>query len=240
MPPTVSIIIPMYRDEVTISKTLEALADFFYTHRWDAELIVVNDGGSDRGVAIVEDKMRLHPFIRLINRAVNRGKGFSVREGIASATGQYIFFTDADLPYGTEPLIPMLERLQTQEVDVIIANRDLAPSLEKTKAIRQLTHFVYSHFVRLFIPIHFSDTLAGLKAFTGNVAKKIIPKLTIDRFSFDVELLLAAKRSGFRSEEMPVSLKNIGTSNLHIRRDAPKMVSEIFQIWMQDRKGRYQ
>lgn len=239
MEPMASIVIPMYRDRATIGTTLDALAVFFGTAGWNAEVIVVNDGGTDGGVEIVKEKMKLHAHLRLIDRAVNRGKGFTVREGMTAATGKHIFFTDADLPYGTEPIVKMLALLQNGTADMVLANRNIAETAKKPSWARQITHVVYSYFVRSLIPINFSDTLAGLKGITKDAARIIIPKLTIDRFSFDVELLLAAKRAGLKIQEVPVSLKNVGASNLRIRRDAPEMMWEIVQIWLKDKKGQY-
>ncbi|OGH70084.1 MAG: hypothetical protein A2754_00680 [Candidatus Magasanikbacteria bacterium RIFCSPHIGHO2_01_FULL_47_8] len=239
MEPLASIVIPMFRDRATIGATLDALALFLGTTGWSAEVIIVNDGGTDGGVEIVKEKMKQRAFLKLIDRAVNRGKGFTVREGIAAARGNFIFFTDADLPYGTEPILKMLELLRNGAADVVLANRNIAETAKKPSWARQITHVIYSYFVRSLIPITFSDTLAGLKALTKSAAQRIIPKLTIDRFSFDVELLLAAKRAGFRIQEVPVSLKNVGTSNLRIRRDAPEMIREIVQIFLKDKKGQY-
>ena len=237
-----SIVVPMYHDQAKIGSTIESLADLIKINSWEAELIIINDGGSDVGVAIVEEKMKKIPFLRLITRSKNRGKGYTVREGITAATGDYIFFTDADLPYLTEPIKKMLNVMKSGEADMVLVNRDLPPKIDHEQPAwpRLITHAIYSHFVRFFIPFNFSDTLAGLKGMRREVAYRGLPKLTIDRFSFDVELLLAAQIAGFKIKELPASLKNVGKSNLNIRRDAPKMIKEILQIWWQHKKKRYQ
>ncbi len=241
MPPLVSIVIPMYRDRAKIGDTVELLANFVQASGWYTELIVVNDGGTDGGVAIVEEKMKKFPFLKLITRPQNRGKGYTVREGMTAATGDYVFFTDADLPYLTDPIKKMLEMMRSGGADFVLANRDLSGKVDQEQPgwPRQITHIIYSHFVRFFIPIPFSDTLAGLKGMRREVARVVLPKLTIDRFSFDVEMLLVAQLAGFKIKELPVSLKNVGRSNLNIRHDAPKMIREILQIWRQYKKGCY-
>lgn len=241
MLPLLSIVVPMYHDRSKIGDTIESLANFFQTNSFKAELIVVNDGGTDGGVAVVEKKMKKFSFLKLINRSQNRGKGFSVREGMVAATGEFIFFTDADLPYLTEPIKKMLTIMMNKNADFVLANRDIFQSINCKQSCwpRQITHLIYSHFVRLFLPIPFSDTLAGLKGMNRKVITAIIPRLTIDRFSFDVELLLIATKLGYRVRELPVSLQNVGRSNLSIRRDAPIMASEIIQIWRQLRRGYY-
>ena len=240
MLPSVSIVIPIYRDKEKIGSTIDLLADFMAKQGWNAELIIVNDGGTDGGVRIVEEKKNLHPFIKLINRTINKGKGYTVREGLATAKGDFLFFTDADLPYLTKPIATMFKLLNTGKTDLVLASRDQSDEqVTKPNWPRQITHVFYSHFVRFFIPIPFSDTLAGLKGMRQEVARVILPELTVDRFSFDVELILATQIAGFKITELPVSLKNVGKSNLNIRRDAPKMIEEIWHIWRNYKKGHY-
>lgn len=207
----------------------------------EAEIIIINDGGQDHGVAIVREKMQKYPMIKLIDRNTNRGKGFSVREGLHAATGDLIFYTDADLPYLTEPIKKMLNYLKRGEADLVLANRDLsADTQERPSVARQITHIIYSLFVRTLTPIPFTDTLAGLKGMNKKTVRAVIPKLTIDRFSFDVELLLLAQKAGCRIKEIPVSLQNVGASNLSIRKDAPSMIREVIKISWQNRRGHYE
>ena len=105
--------------------------------------------------------------------------------------------------------------------------------------LRKVTHFVYSHFVRWLFPFSFTDPLAGLKGMRRAVTEAVLPFLTIDRFSFDVELFLVATNFGFRITEVPVALKSTGKSNLAVRSDAPKMIEEIIKIWWKDKRGHY-
>lgn len=236
----VSIVIPIFRDRHKIGSTLDALADFFERERLTGEIIIVNDGGNDGGAEIVLQKQRRTPSISFISRSANRGKGFTVREGLRRARGRIIFFTDADLPYGTAPIRQMFDLLSAGGADVALANRDLEARQDEQPAWpRLLTHALYSKFVRTLIPIPFTDTLAGLKGMNRKTLDDILPKLTIDRFSFDVELLLIAHKRGYKIKQLPVSLKNVGPSNLKIRRDAPEMIREIIQIWRQLRRGQY-
>ena len=221
---------------------MEALADFLNAEKFgESELIVVNDGGTDNGAQIVREKMKKWPFIKLIDRKENRGKGFAVRQGLKAAAGDFIFYTDADLPYLTAPIKKMLGMLKNSEADLVLVNRDMSAddNYAKPSRLRQITHVVYSFLVRFLIAIPFSDTLAGLKGMNTEAARRILPKLTIDRFSFDVELLLVAKKMGLKIKELPVSLKNVGKSNLKITKDGPQMFAEVIKIWARDKKGKY-
>lgn len=238
----ISVVIPVYNDRAKIGDTLETLVNFFNTKNISTEIIVVHDCGHDNTVEVVKEKMKKYPSIQLIDRGVNMGKGYTIREGLQKANGDFVFYTDADLPYLTEPILEMLTLLKSGKADLVLANRDLSTARGEKKPgwPRQITHVIYSLLVRFLIPIPFSDTLAGLKGMRADVARAIAPRLTIDRFSFDVELLLIAKKAGFKIKEMPVSLKNVGKSNLKIGKDAPQMFGDVVRIWLNYKKGRYE
>lgn len=236
----ISIIVPIYRDAKTIGGTIAEILRFFETEKISGELIVVNDGGTDGGVAVVEAAMRDHPEVALINRGYNKGKGYTVRDGIAAATGDFIFYTDADLPFALPLVGVMLGVMRSGLADLVIVNRNLSGAMGNKRAplLRRIAHRVYSLFVRALL-FNFSDTLAGLKGMTRAAALRIVPHLTIDRFSFDVELLLVATRLGLKIKEIPAVLKNAGVSNLSVAVDSPQMVKDVLRIIIRDKLGYY-
>jgi len=237
----ISIVVPTYNDNTVIGTTIETLVDFLNRENIKGEIIIVNDGGREETVRAIKEKIEKYPEIKLIARKVNKGKGYTVREGLEQAQGDFIFYTDADLPYLTKPIKTIFEMLQRSEADLVLANRDFATDGDNKKPAwpRLITHRIYSLFVRLLLPLEFSDTLAGLKGMNKKLLSKIISKLTIDKWSFDVEILLVAKKAGFKIKEMPVSLKNVGKTNLNIKRDAPQMIKEVLQVWKKNRQGHY-
>lgn len=236
----ISIVIPIHDDANTIGKTIDNILHFFDREGLAGEIVIVNDGGRENGVQAVKEKMKDADRIKLADRKENRGKGFSVREGIKLSIGKIIFYTDADLPYGTEYIKQMYKKLNNGECDFILANRSLAGDggMRKATFIRKLTHMIYAVFVGALI-IKFSDTQAGLKGMTKITAEAIVPYLTIDKFAFDVELILLAKKNGFRIQEMPVILQKSGKSNLSIIFDSPQMIKDVLKIVWRNRLGFY-
>lgn len=236
----ISIIIPIYNDAANIGGTIDVIINFFHTENLDGELIIVNDGGKEDGVQIVNEKMAKNDAIILIDRKVNKGKGYTVKEGIGKSSGKIVFYTDADLPYGTEYIKQMYKQLINGEADLILANRNLSGkgSMEKMPLVRKLTHVVYSIFVGTMV-FKYSDTLAGLKGMTQEVAKIVIPLLTIDKFSFDVEFILLTEKMGLRISDMPVILQKSGKSNLSIIFDSPQMIKDVLKIAWRNRLGLY-
>jgi len=236
----ISIIIPIYNDAPTIGKTIDELFRFFDVENLDGELIIVNDGGEEYGVRLVREKMKFIDSIKLIDRKKNRGKGYTVKEGVSKSSGKIIFYTDADLPYGTESIKQMYKRLINNESDLVLANRNLSgkDGMKQATLARKLTHVVYSIFVGSLV-FDYSDTLAGLKGMTREVAEAVFPHLTIDRFSFDVEFILLAKKIGFKISELPVTLQQFGKSSLNIILDSPQMIKDVLKIAWRNRLGLY-
>lgn len=236
----ISIIIPIFKDAATIGNTIDAVLHFFDRENLDGELVIVNDGGEDEAESIVQEKIKNTDKIHFINRKENKGKGFSVREGIAVSSGNIIFYTDADLPYGTAYIKQMYKKLSNQEYDFILANRNLSigDEIKKVPLARKITHLIFSIFVGALV-VKFSDTQAGLKGMTRKVAEIVVPHLIIDRFAFDVEFILLAKKNGFKIGELPVVLQGSGKSNLKIIFDSPQMIKDVLKIAWKNRSGFY-
>ncbi len=95
--PQLSIVIPAYNESARIEKTLERVMSCVAEQGWDAEVVVVDDGSKDDTAAIVQRSMSVHPRLHLVKNPGNRGKGYSVRNGLLQAAGDIVMFTDADL-----------------------------------------------------------------------------------------------------------------------------------------------
>src|SRR5215467_16158300 len=95
--PRYSIVIPAYNEAHRLGSTLERVLDYVTSQHWDAEVIVVNDGSRDRTAELVREAAELWTCLRIIENPGNRGKGYSVRNGMLNATGELLLFSDADL-----------------------------------------------------------------------------------------------------------------------------------------------
>src|SRR5271154_3048834 len=94
---TLSIIIPAYNESARIGRALKQVLACVHERNWPAEVIVVNDGSRDDTAEIVKKIAAKDPIVRMIENPVNRGKGYSVRNGMLHAAGEVMMFTDADL-----------------------------------------------------------------------------------------------------------------------------------------------
>lgn len=229
-PPHLSLVIPAYNEVGRIGATIQQVCAYLDQQQYAWELIVVIDGGSrDAGheARTAADGRR---NVRVIDNEVNHGKGFSVRQGFAAATGQHLVFIDADLSLPIEGLEPMLARFAG--ADVVIASRRApgARVLGSQPALRNLMGRVFNGVVQLIALPGLADTQCGFKGFRAAAARTIFPEQTIDRFGFDVELLYLARKHGYRIDELPVVCTYHDRSSVNRVGDVLRMIGDLFLV----------
>src|ERR1700749_1247828 len=120
--PQLSIVIPAYNESARIEHALDRVLSCVAEQSWDAEVLVVDDGSKDNTAAIVQRWMADHPRLHLIQNPGNRGKGYSVRNGLLQAAGEIVMFTDADLSAPMEEAERLMEAIDAG-ADVAIGSR---------------------------------------------------------------------------------------------------------------------
>jgi dolichyl-phosphate beta-glucosyltransferase len=235
-----SIIIPAYNEEKRLGKTLDKIQDFLKSQFLSAEVIVVDDGSRDATAGLVRERQGTWPELKLIENGQNRGKGFSVREGILAAQGKRILFSDADLSTAIEEYEKLADYL-IDGTQVVIASRDVEGSRVQVHQAwyRETMGKIFNKIIRLITRLPFQDTQCGFKLFTREAAHKIFPKLRITHYAFDVETLWIAKKYGFKTEEVPVRWVNDPASRVDPIRDASRMLWDVLKIRWNDFRGRY-
>ncbi|HEY8671692.1 MAG TPA: glycosyltransferase, partial [Terriglobales bacterium] len=119
--PKYSIIIPAYNEAARLGATLDRVLAYVSSQAWDAEIIVVNDGSRDHTADLVREYSQKHPELQLLENPGNRGKGYSVRNGMMQARGAILIFSDADLSSPIEEATKLLAALQ-QGADIAIGS----------------------------------------------------------------------------------------------------------------------
>jgi len=123
--PQLSIVIPAYNEGARIERTLDRVLSCVEKQGWDAEVLVVDDGSTDSTPGIVQRWMEVHPRLHLVKNEGNRGKGYSVRNGLLQAAGDVVMFTDADLSAPMEEAELLLAAI-ADGADVAIGSRSTA------------------------------------------------------------------------------------------------------------------
>ncbi len=240
MPPAYSIVIPAYNESERLPATLDRVLVHIQERGWNAEILVVDDGSSDDTVAIVLSYAQKHPRLRLVKNPGNRGKGYSVRNGMLHATGEVLLFSDADL---SSPIVETdkLFAALAEGADVAIGSRWLRAELQTQRQPlhRQLFGRIFNLALRLILGLRFHDTQCGFKAFTRPAAQAIFPLQQIERWGFDPEILFLARKFGFKVAEVPVKWAHSEGTRLHPLRDGIRMFFELLKIRWYSISGKY-
>lgn len=236
-----SIVIPAYNEEGRIGNTLSEIISYLKTKDYRSEIIVVNDGSTDSTIPIVKKESEKKDYeIKITENAVCRGKGYSVQKGVMETSGEYVLLTDADLSTPINEIEKLMYWLE-KDYDVAIGSRGLKDSQVEIHQtfIREYMGKIFNKIMSLLVFTGFKDTQCGFKCFKRDVVNSIFKKQTIRGFAFDVEILLIAKRQGFRIKEVPVRWLNSPHSRVHIVRDSVLMLYDVFRIRIYDSMKRY-
>jgi glycosyltransferase involved in cell wall biosynthesis len=237
---TLSIIIPAYNESGRLRPTLDELLRHSREHNWDVEILVVDDGSRDDTAQIARDYGKSHPQILLVENPGNRGKGFSVRNGMLHARGDICLFTDADLSSPMTEAHKLFDAVAAG-ADIAIGSRWLRAELqtERQPLYRQLFGRIFNLVLRVVLGLNFADTQCGFKAFRRDAAQRIFPLQKIERWGFDPEILFLARRAGFVVKEVPVVWAHSEGTRLHPFRDGFRMFVEVLRIRWNSISGAY-
>ena len=236
-----SIVIPAYNEERRLPRTLDSIFAYLQARPYRTEILVVDDGSSDRTREIVNSLQAKYPRMRLVANDRNRGKGFSVRHGMLDARGEIALFTDADLSTPIEEADKLLAALRDQGFDAAIGSRALDRSLIEVhqSATREQAGIFFNRMVRWILAIDFSDTQCGFKAFRTARARFIFEQQRVERFGFDPEILFLAKRNRLRVAEIPVRWSHDTATKVNVAGDGLQMFLELLRIRWNALAGRY-
>jgi len=235
-----SFIIPAYNEGARLGATLDRVLSYTAARGWDAEVLVVNDGSGDQTAELVRACATTHPEVRLIENPGNRGKGYSVRNGMLHATGEVLLFSDADLSAPIEEAAKLFATIDTG-ADIAIGSRWLRPETQthRQSVLRQFYGRLFNLALRILLGLNFKDTQCGFKAFTRSAALTIFPQQKIERWGFDPELLYLARRAGLRVQEVPVAWAHVEGTRISPLRDGIRMFGEVLKIRWNALTGKY-
>lgn len=220
----ISVVIPAYNEETVIGKTLCVYSKFLDDNFDDFEIIAVDDGSSDKTKEIIQS----FAGVVCISYPQNRGKGYAVKRGILRATGDYIFFTDADLSYGPENISRAISLLEGKSFAGVVGIRE---NLKRDyPAVRRALSIAFAKFAQRVLNINIADTQCGFKAFDKKTGRQIFSSLRIFDFGFDFEVIYLSKIFGKNLAQLPVSFAHRKDSRVHLVPDAFRILKDLFYI----------
>lgn len=235
--PRVSLIIPAYDEGGRIGATLERVADYFSEQGYAHEILVVDDGSTDDTGEIVAQSF---PDVRVIAYARNRGKGYAMRRGLAEARGAFRIVYDADASTPIEEIDKLWPEFD-RGAAVILGSRALPGSDVQVRQpkYRRLMGRGYNMLLHALRLTPFRDTQCGFKAFTAESCEVILPRLTVNGFGSDCEMLFVAQMHGLSVVEIPIRWINSLESRVNPILDSFGMFREVIMIRVNALLGRY-
>ncbi|MCB0317150.1 MAG: glycosyltransferase family 2 protein [Bdellovibrionales bacterium] len=232
--PEISVIIPAYNEENRIKPTLDSYNAYLKQNYNKYQIIVISDGSTDKTCEIVNNFSKEEDSIQLVDLVFNRGKGFAVRTGMLHGKGKRLIFADAD---GASPIeeLARLEQAINEGADVAIGSRAKISKETKIKTAlhRKVIGRIFNGLVNFLAVPHIEDTQCGFKLFTNEACKLVFSKQLSTGFSFDVEILMIAQRTGLKISEVPINWVNVPGSKVNLVTDSIKMFIDIikFRYW---------
>lgn len=236
MTPEVSVILPAYNAAAEIRGSVERLSAFFHDRGLVGQIVVADDGSHD-GTA---DAVPRSAGVEVVRLHRNRGKGAAVRAGMQVATAPVRAFTDADLPYGAEPLLSAMRHINDRGFHAVVGDRTLPGSTYQHEGLlRRSVSEIASFTFRTMVTGGIYDTQCGFKAFRGDVADELFRIARIDGFATDVELIYLLLKHRLDIKRIPVRLRYNADSSVRVLRDSARAGADILRMRVNWSRGRY-
>ncbi len=236
--PFLSIVIPAHNEENRLPRALGQIFTFLEKQSYAAEIIIVENGSSDRTFELAQE-FALRRANLIVIHEEQRGKGNAVRRGMLSAKGAYRFICDADLSMPIEEIQKFIPPA-LNNFDVAIASREARGSIRYNEpTYRHWGGRAINFMIRLLILPGLNDTQCGFKCFSAAAAENIFGQQTLNGWSFDIEVLYLARRKKLRIQEIPIHWYFDADSKVNALRDALRMIADIFRIHINALRGKY-
>ncbi|HEX2912359.1 MAG TPA: dolichyl-phosphate beta-glucosyltransferase [Chloroflexia bacterium] len=235
-----SIVIPVYNEEKRIGPSLERIITYLSTKPWSREIVLVDDGSRDGGIALARQKLDGVEKLRVISYGGNRGKGYALKQGMVSSQGQFVLFTDADLSTPIEELDKMLPWFD-QGFDIVQGSRKMpGATVERHQPwLRENMGKVFTALSNIIAQVNVRDVTCGFKCYRGPVAHDLYGRQQIFDWSFDAEIIHIARRSGYRLKEVPVRWYDERGTKVNLLRDSIRSFMGLLTIRLNSWRGLY-
>jgi glycosyltransferase involved in cell wall biosynthesis len=242
--PDISVVVPAFNEENRLEGTLRAILGYLNQRRGAFEILVIDDGSTDRTAQVAESVSRWREAgdrIRLLREPVNRGKGFGVRSGMLAAHGRFALMTDADLSTPIEELDRLQDVLDKFQADLVFGSRDIRGSRIEIRQprSREILGKSFNRFIRLLTGIPYRDTQCGFKLFRMSTCRGIFERQRLNGFAFDVELLFIARKWNLKLHEVPVTWSHCEGSKVSFAQHAPSILIDLARLQLNNASGAY-
>lgn len=226
-----SVIIPAYKEAGAIQQTIRDLRDEMDKLPYEKEIIVVVDGSPDD----TYEKAKKVPcgYLRVLKYEPNRGKGYAIYYGVKHSKGEIVTFFDAGGDFGPDHIDRFVKLMDAFEADIVIGSKLHPASRVNYPKSRRIFSWGWRTLIKLLFRLSVTDTQTGLKVLRKDVLEKIMPRAVVKQYAFDLELLVIAKKLGYkRVFEAPVNMDfNAATGGAANFKAIRRMLLDMFGIW---------
>jgi dolichyl-phosphate beta-glucosyltransferase len=238
----ISISIPCYNEEKRLPEKLRPYLDWLEKNLPDYELVLVNDGSTDKTLEVLNNLAKENPKIKIVHNGQNRGRGFGMKTGVLASSGTYILETDADLPVSPDHILKFMDFLEKNpEYAFVIGSREHPESgfVVKQPFIRVFAGKVFHRIFMLFFGSQFKDVMCGFKMFRHDVAKEIFQYVYDEKYLAAGEIIFVANKFGLKVKEMPVVWEDDRRSKVKVVRDTFRTLGGLLKLSIRNLQGKY-
>jgi dolichyl-phosphate beta-glucosyltransferase len=231
----VTVLIPAYNEETRLPETLQALWDYIQKTQTEFQIVqvlVVDDGSEDKTLGTVQRFAQQWPLLKTISLSRNRGKGAAVHAGLGICVGDWVLIADADMATPWEELQKLWSH--REGAGLVMGSRGLPESQIEVPQhwVRQSLGRTFNRFLRLVSGLPYYDTQCGFKLLRRNelFVQQTLPLLKVQRFAWDVELILELRSSGVSIKEIPIRWQHREFSKVRLVSDSLEMLWTVLKL----------
>lgn len=235
MKPYLTLVVPCYNEEVRLQSSFSKSYNALKRQINHFQIILVDDGSSDETLKVINFLSQKYPEVLGVSYPINHGKGYAVKRGVEKSDGKIIGYTDADFAISLEHIGESVELIE-DGADIVIGDRSVkeAHVQNKPSLIRRFLGRILSKVNRIFLDLgEISDSQCGFKFFKKRVAKELFSDLKIDRWLFDVNILMLARRKKMVIKKVPVRWREERGSKVSLGGDIYQVVKELGWLYYQ-------
>jgi dolichyl-phosphate beta-glucosyltransferase len=231
-----SVVIPVYNETARLYN-LVAVVEYLKKQKYSFELLVVNDGSTDRTLANLKRLAGKHGF-KIVTYRNNRGKGWAIKQGMLLAQGSQRIFMDVDLSTPIDQLEKFIPVLGKQDVIIGTRKNNRAKVLVRQPLVREYMGKGFTWLSQQLLQVPVSDFTCGFKCFSAPAAEKIFTQMKVERWGFDPEILYLAQKYKFRIKEVPVVWTNDSQTKVRFPQDIINSFGELLAVLVNDKLKR--
>jgi len=225
----VDVVIPVYNEEGVLRDSVEKVRNFLRENvTWSWTIVIADNASSDSTWEIAQDLSRQYPDVVPLYLD-HKGRGRALRRALLDSEADVAAYMDVDLSTDLGAF-PALVGAIEEGYDIAIGSRLMAGSTVQRCFKRELTSRTYNFLLNLMFWTGLSDAQCGFKALSNKAAHELVPLVRNQEWFFDTEVLLLARRKGYRVKEIPVTWTEDLDSKVSVPKVAWEYVKELLRM----------